>query len=100
MKRVLVIVNKWWECDPALAAMLCDNTRPKGSPWPPDLQPTRRQQNPNSLPSENQNPLPRATFPYKTFSGRQCQADIHRSAKVSGFMSELKNGEPNDGVHQ
>jgi hypothetical protein len=24
VKRVLVIINKWWECDPALASMLND----------------------------------------------------------------------------
>jgi hypothetical protein len=77
MKRVLIVVNKWWECDPALAAMLCDNTRPKGSPWPSPLQPPRRQPDPNHLPAENPNPLPRAVFPYKTFSAEiWCVSDL------------------------
>ena len=77
MKRVLVVINKWWECDPALAAMLNDNTRPKGAPWPPDLQPPRQQSDPNKLPRYNVTPLPRATFPYKTFSAEVwCISDL------------------------
>ena len=82
MKRVLIVVNKWWECDPALAAMLCDNTRPKGSPWPSPLQPPRRQPDPNHLPADNPNPLPRAVFPYKTFSaeGLVCLRSNRRPA--------------------
>ena len=35
--RVLVVINKRWERDPALAAMLSDETRPPNSPWPSDL---------------------------------------------------------------
>jgi hypothetical protein len=76
VKRVLVIVNKWWECDPALAAMLNDNTRPKGSPWPSDLQPTRRVPDPNHLP-DHPSSRPRATFVYQTFQAEVwCISDL------------------------
>jgi hypothetical protein len=76
VKRVLVIINKWWECDPALAAMLSDNTRPKSSPWPRALQPARPVPDPYKLPSDTP-PKPRATFPYKTFNAEVwCVSDL------------------------
>jgi hypothetical protein len=76
LKRVLVIINKWWECDPALAAMLSDNTRPKSSPWPTDLQPTRPVPDPSNLPKDTA-PKPRATFVYKTFNAEVwCVSDL------------------------
>src|SRR5438128_956335 len=71
MKRVLTIINKWWECDPALMAMLNDNARPQGSPWPTwpkPLQPARPRPDPHHLPPEDPNPQPRAVFPYKNFT--------------------------------
>jgi hypothetical protein len=72
--RVLVIVNKWWECDPALAAMLNDNTRPPKSPWPVELQPARRA--PELCPP-NRNPLRRAIFGYHTFTAEVwCVSDL------------------------
>jgi hypothetical protein len=72
--RVLVIVNKWWECEPALAAMLSDNTRPPESPWPATLQPARRA--PELCPP-NPNPLPRAIFAYHTFTAEVwCVSDL------------------------
>src|ERR1700722_2718041 len=77
MKRVLVVINKWWECDPALAAMLNDQTRPPLSPWPPDLQSTRPRPPKGSLPAENQHPTPRATFPYQNFQAEVwCVSDL------------------------
>jgi len=63
--RVLVVVNKWWECDPALAAMVNNNARPPNSPWPEDLKPARRP--PELIKVPNLHPVPRATFRYKTF---------------------------------
>jgi hypothetical protein len=27
-KRVLLVVNKWWECDPVMNVLLHDNARP------------------------------------------------------------------------
>jgi hypothetical protein len=77
MKRVVVIANKWWECDAALLAMLSDNVRALGSPWPEQLQPTRPRPNPASLPPENQNPLPRAVFPFRNHSAEfWCLSDL------------------------
>ncbi len=56
-KRVLVVANKWWECDPALGALLNDNARPLGFPWPNPLQPPRKRPDQNHLPKENDAPL-------------------------------------------
>jgi len=82
--RVLVIVNKWWECDSALAAMLSDNTRPPKSPWPADLRPTRR---PPELSNPNPNPVPRAIFCYDTFSAEVwCVSDL-----LEGLLSNLQS---------
>jgi hypothetical protein len=39
--RVPVVINKWWDCDPALVAMVNDNTRPPNSPWPRMFHPAR-----------------------------------------------------------
>lgn len=73
--RVLVIINKWWECDPALAAMLNDNTRPSDSPWPNDLKPARPR--PEVASVENLNPVQRATFRYKNFAAEVwCVSDL------------------------
>ena len=77
MKRVMVVVNKWWECDPVLFAMLSDNARPPGSPWPSALQSGRPRPDPSHLPTENPKPLPRAVFPYKTFQAEVwCISDL------------------------
>jgi hypothetical protein len=76
MKRVLVIINKWWECDPALLAMLNDNARPVSSPWPTGLQPPR-QRPVGPLPAENPNPQPRATFGFSKFAAEiWCISDL------------------------
>jgi hypothetical protein len=73
--RVVVVINKWWECDPALAAMLNNNTRPAGAPWPTALQPTRRV--PEQANEQNLDPIPRAVFGYKNFSAEAwCVSDL------------------------
>jgi hypothetical protein len=77
VKRVMVVVNKWWECDPALLAMLHDNARPPGSPWPCDLQPPRSRPDPAHLPPENAKPIPRAVFTYQNFTAEVwCISDL------------------------
>lgn len=51
MKRVIVVANKWWECDPVLLAMLSDNARPQASsPWKGIVQAPRPRPNPKQLP--------------------------------------------------
>jgi len=30
--RVLIVVNKWWECDPVIAALISGNTKPSNTP--------------------------------------------------------------------
>lgn len=73
----MVVVNKWWECDPALLAMLSDNARPTASPWPSVLQPARPRPDPTNLPPENMKPLPRAIFTYKSFNAEVwCISDL------------------------
>ncbi|HVP42545.1 MAG TPA: hypothetical protein VMS96_03895 [Terriglobales bacterium] len=73
----MIVVNKWWECDPVLFAMLSDNARPPASPWPAVLQPPRPRPNPAQLPPENKNPSPRAVFTYRTFKAEVwCISDL------------------------
>src|SRR5436190_2153182 len=31
--RIVIVINKWWECEPAIAAMLNSNVCPPGAPW-------------------------------------------------------------------
>ena len=79
--RVLVVVNKWWECDPALASMVNDNTRPPDSPWPDPLRPARPR--PELAKEPNENPIPRAIFPYKNFSAEVwCVSDLLDSFSI------------------
>ncbi len=33
-KRVVVVVNKWWECDPVMFVLSNDYVRPQGMSWP------------------------------------------------------------------
>lgn len=33
-KRIVVVVNKWWECDPVMFALTDDYVRPQGLSWP------------------------------------------------------------------
>ena len=50
-KRVLVIVNKWYECDPVMAVLLNDNARPASYlGWPTQLNPPRKRPDQNHLP--------------------------------------------------
>ncbi len=91
MKRVMVVVNKWWECDPALFAMLNDNARPSGSPWPTALQPARKRPDNKHLPPEDPAPKPRAVFPYKNFAAEVwCISDLleHLESKLQSSSEQ------------
>jgi hypothetical protein len=73
--RVIVVANKWWECDPALAAMLNNNARPPHSPWPDVLHPPRKV--PEQMPKFNEYPVPRAVFGYRHFRAEiWCISDL------------------------
>jgi hypothetical protein len=73
--RILVLANKWWECDPALSAMLNNNARPAGSPWPDVLHPSRRV--PEQMAGFNHHPQPRAIFPFNNFRAEVwCISDL------------------------
>jgi hypothetical protein len=61
-KRVLVIVNKWWECDPVCSVLLNANAAPREL-WPvlPIGYPRQRPDK-NKLPAENPVPQPRLIY--------------------------------------
>ena len=62
-KRIVVVANKWWECDPVLSALLNNNARPvQALGWPQWLQTVRARPNQAHLPPENPAPAPRAIF--------------------------------------
>lgn len=62
-KRVVAVVNKWWECDPILAVLLNDNARPaKALGWPRMNRHPRPRPDPAKLPAEDPSPAPRAVF--------------------------------------
>ena len=62
-KRVLVITNKWWECDPIMYVLLNDGARPASALGWPDLpgHPHRRPAQ-KKRPSKARSPLCRAVF--------------------------------------
>ncbi|MBD0372730.1 MAG: hypothetical protein ICV60_17935 [Pyrinomonadaceae bacterium] len=62
MKRVAVVVNKWWEADPVLNALLHAKVRPASVPWPASLNHPRARPSQPPLPPENMSPVPRAVF--------------------------------------
>ena len=65
-KRVIVVVNKWWECDPLVNVLLNDNARPASElGWPNPLNHPRQRPDQKNLPPENPSPLPRAVFNLK-----------------------------------
>jgi len=67
MKRIVIIVNKWWECDPVMNVLLNDNARPaKALGWPTTLNHPHRQ--PSAPLPLNPNPQPRAIFALKNTS--------------------------------
>ena len=65
-KRIVVVANKWWECDPMMNVLLHDFARdPEALGWPEPLNhPRRRPPQPpaGELPAENPSPQPRAIF--------------------------------------
>lgn len=104
--RVLAIFNKWWECDPALAALLNQNGRSSRTPWPLLLGGIRQRPNTRTLPAENPAPLPRAIF-YLTRSYVEvwCISDLlehledktefqSSTEKKAIYMNKIFRGEP------
>ena len=62
-KRVLVVANKWWECDPILNVLLSDYAgSAPGLGWPGFLNHPRRRPDRTKPPSEKTWPVPRAIF--------------------------------------
>src|SRR5205807_3855517 len=55
-------VNKWWEADPVLNALLHAKVRPSTVPWPSIFNHPRRRPLETPLRPENMNPVPRAVF--------------------------------------
>jgi hypothetical protein len=61
-KRVLIIINKWWECDPIMNVLLHYNARPPELKWPESLNHPRPRPDNNALPAENYSAAPRAVY--------------------------------------
>jgi hypothetical protein len=78
MQRVVVVINKWFECDPVLAALLNPlAANLPAFPWPV-LAP--RQPVPGPI-SPAPSPLPRAIFPFKTMQAEiWCIGDLLQQA--------------------
>jgi hypothetical protein len=62
MKRISVVINKWWEAEPVLNALLSPRARPATLPWPVFLNNPRNRPSQAPLPAENAVPVPRAVF--------------------------------------
>src|SRR5215813_6328199 len=62
--RILVVVNKWWECDPLMSVLVnATAQRPSQALRPPQwVQPPRPRPDPGHLPGENPCPVARAIF--------------------------------------
>jgi len=76
--RVTVVINKWWECEPAISAMLNGNASPTGAPWPSVLN------SPLPRPSGKYPPFlkPRALFNYTNFDAEiWCVSDLLNDAE-------------------
>ena len=74
--RIVIVINKWWECEPAIAAMLSGNASPPppwATPWPKPLNsPQYRPKVP--FPAFVQ---PRAVFSYSNFAAELwCISDL------------------------
>ena len=62
-KRILVIVNKWWECDPIMHVLLNEGARPGSALGWPDLRGhPRRRPAPKERPGRARPPVCRAVF--------------------------------------
>ena len=64
MKRVVVVVNKWWECEPVLNTLLNPTATPANFPWPKlaPIVPTPAPQQPAPVAA------PRAIFEFKSIT--------------------------------
>ena len=62
MKRISVVINKWWEAEPVLNALLSPRVRPATLSWPVFLNNPRNRPSQAPLPAENAVPVPRAVY--------------------------------------
>lgn len=75
MKRVVVIVNKWWECQPVLCVLLNRSGTPAGFPWPSTLLPSRPY--PTTPQPPDPSPRPRAVFTFSAMAAEiWCISDL------------------------
>jgi len=73
--RIVVVINKWWECEPAIAAMLNSNACPADHPWPDPLH------SPQQRGSTKVFVSPRAVFKYANFTAEVwCVSDLLNDA--------------------
>lgn len=82
MKKVLIIINKWWECDPIMGVLLHDNARPKDIlGWPARLNHPRARARDND--SKTFSPQARAVFGLSN-----CSVEIWC---ISDLLQDLKD---------
>ncbi len=92
--RIVIVINKWWECEPAIAAMLNLNAcpqnapYPKTPPWPDPLKSPQPRPDGLALPFLN----PRAVFGYGNFQAEVwCVSDLLNNVNsVSQSSSSIK----------
>lgn len=75
---VTIVINKWWECEPAISAMLNANASPAGAPWPSVLK------SPLPRPNGKFPPFvqPRVVFNYTNFDAEiWCVSDLLNDAE-------------------
>lgn len=86
--RIAIVINKWWECEPAIAAMLNANASPPHAPWPTILR------SPLPRPTTSSPPivLPRAVFAYgqKILAEVWCISDLLDDVPNNQSSSSLK----------
>src|ERR1043166_8359476 len=71
-KRVVVVANKWWECDPLIGVLLHDEARPVNElGWPTTLRHPRQRPNFN-----RKEPPPEYAEPRAVFSVRDNSVDV------------------------
>jgi hypothetical protein len=78
--RIVIVVNKWWECEPAIAAMLNSNAWPSVAPWPSSLNSPQQRPAAKTAPFLN----PRAVFDYPNFQAEVwCISDLLNNVDAS-----------------
>jgi hypothetical protein len=75
--RIVIVINKWWECEPAIAAMLNLNACPQNAPYPQYPPWPNPLHSPLQRPADKAFLMPRAVFNYAKFEAEVwCISDL------------------------